>query len=254
MNRPFSKNTCIRKNRDRSSLLFMEMIQPQQTKNTLRLTKKRPPCVEKKIKIHPASPFFGDNLFIRILQKAKVLVYCIPFPFLPLFMPFSFSSPLHFHISFPKALLFFTVYTELSTLYPPYSRDFAKLSTLSTALCTFSRFLQRVVGEYLSFVYFTAFAVFLPFYAPFLCPSPSFSFTILHRQNKSRSTFAAANKPLFSLFQAQIRIGIDLALFAFQMAVIAHRGDHGGIVGAEHGVGIVDGHPFSLAPAFHGGP
>ena len=169
-------------------------------------------------------------------------------------MPFSFSSPLHFHISFPKALLFFTVYTELSTLYPPYSRDFAKLSTLSTALCTFSRHLQEAVSEYLSFVYFTAFATDFPFYALFLFPSPSFSFTILHRQNKSRSTFAAAYKRLFSLFQAQIRIGIDLALFAFQIAVIAHRGDHGGIVGAEHGVGIVDGHPFSLAPAFHGGP
>ena len=209
---------------------------------------------KRKIKIYLPLPFSADNLFIRILQRAKNLAYCILFPFLPLFMPFSFSSPSHFHISFPTVLLFFTVYTELSTSHPPYSRDFAKLSTLSTALCTFSRFLQGTVGEYLSFVYFMAFAAFLPFYALFLFPSPSFSFTILHRQNKSRSTFTAANKRLFSLFQAQIRVGIDLALFAFQMAVIAHRGDHGGIVGAEHGVGIVDGHAFSLAPAFHGGP
>lgn len=243
------------KNHNRSSPLSTEKIRKDDEQKIPFASQKRGRLASKrKIRIRPAPSFSGDNLFIRILQKAKILAYCILFPFLPLFMPFSFSSPLHFHISFPKALLFFTVYTELSTSHPPYSRHFAKLSTLSTALCTFSRPLPRAVGEYLSFVYFTAFAADFPFYALFLFPSPSFSFTILHRQNKSRSTFAAANKRLFSLFQAQIRVGIDLALFAFQIAVVAHRGDHGGIVGAEHGIGIVNGYALSLAPAFHGGP
>ena len=186
MNRPFSKKHLHSKEPRPFFASFYgndpaaaNEKHPSPHKKRGRLASKR------KFKIHPASPFFGNIFFIGILQKTKILVYCIPFPFLPLFMPFSFSSPLHFHISFPKALLFFTVYTELSTLHPPYSRDFAKLSTLSTALCTFSRHLQEAVSEYLSFVYFTAFAVFLPFYAPFLCPSPSFSFTILHRQNQN---------------------------------------------------------------------
>ena len=99
---------------------------------------------KRKIKIHPAPPFSGDNYFIRFLQKAKNLVFCILFPFLPLFMPFSFSSPSHFHISFPK-VPFSSQYTQnyphriplihgISRSYPPYPQPYARFPDICPEL------------------------------------------------------------------------------------------------------------------------
>lgn len=144
MNRPFPKKHLHSKKRDRSSLLSAETIRHLRTKNTLRLTKKRPPCVEKKILNSPGASLLRNIFFIGILQKAKNLVFCILFPFLPLFMPFSFSSPSHFHISFPK-VPFSSQYTQnyphriplihgISRSYPPYPQPYARFPDICRKL------------------------------------------------------------------------------------------------------------------------
>lgn len=108
----------------------------EDAKKSIRLIKKEPFATERRIDIHPSSPFAADKLFIFILQKAKNLVLCVSFPFLPFFIPFSFSSPSYFHIRFPLSA-FSSQYTQnyphviplihgISHSYPPYPQPYAR--------------------------------------------------------------------------------------------------------------------------------
>ena len=145
MNRPFRKNTCIRKNRDRSSLLFMEMIPPQQTKNTLRLSKKEAALRRKEnlkfTRRLPSSAIFFSSEFYKRLKFSSI-VLCFPF--------FPFLCRSHFHrlsifIFHFRKLSFSSQYTQnyphciplihgILRSYPPYPQPYARFPDICRKL------------------------------------------------------------------------------------------------------------------------
>lgn len=90
------------KNHNRSSPLSTEKIRKDDEQKIPFASQKRGRLASKrKIRIRPAPSFSGDNLFIRILQKAKILAYCI---FVSLSSPFYavlifIASPFSYFIS-----------------------------------------------------------------------------------------------------------------------------------------------------------